>query len=185
MDITFDNILDVGGTLEELVRTWRNSSTVNQFMITNHHISKKEHHQWLTNLKTKKNAKVWIIKYRDTPIGLAYLTHIDYEKKSTGWGFYIADESVRGKGVGSTTLCRLMEYVFETLRFQTMHTQVLENNTIAMHLYEKFGFTKDETKTESLERNGVRLGIFYMVISKETWMSIHNTLKPTDSGSLL
>lgn len=185
MGLTFENIINVDEKLVELVRRWRNSKNINQYMITNHYISKEEHHRWLTNLKTKKYAKVWVIKYRDNPIGLAYLTNIDYEKKSTEWGFYIADESVRGKGIGSTTLYKLMEYVFETLRFQKMNTQVLETNTIALKLYEKFGFTKDERKKKFLNREGVRLNIIYMTILHEKWKSIHATLKCNDAESFI
>jgi UDP-4-amino-4,6-dideoxy-N-acetyl-beta-L-altrosamine N-acetyltransferase len=146
-------------------------------MITNHHISKEEHHQWLKNLKTKKNAKVWIIKYGDKPIGLAYLSNIDYKKKSTEWGFYIADESARGKGIGSTTLYKLMEYIFDTLQFQTMTTLVFENNPVALKMYEKFGFKKDMNNVFQIERNGRKIAVYNMWFSKDDWVLINRKYK--------
>ena len=65
------------------------------------------------------------------------MSDIDYKNKSTEWGFYIADESTRGKGVGSAELYKLMEYVFDEMNFKKMHTKVLNNNSTALKLYEK------------------------------------------------
>ncbi|MBN1280626.1 MAG: UDP-4-amino-4,6-dideoxy-N-acetyl-beta-L-altrosamine N-acetyltransferase [Candidatus Thermoplasmatota archaeon] len=181
MKILFENILNGDTQLFEQVRTWRNSAHVNQFMLHDYFITKDEHHQWLEDLKTKKNRKVWVIKCNEKPVGLAYLSNINYQKKSTDWGFYIAENTARGKGIGSLTLYKLMEYVFDILQFSIMHTFVLSNNPRAIRLYEKFGFRKDDSRTRQLERKGALLNVFSMSITYETWNNIKKNLNYSDS----
>ena len=107
---------------------------------------------------------------------LSSLTDIDYDNKSTEWGFYIADETMRGKGVGSASLYKLMETVFDEMHFEKMHTKVLDNNPTALELYEKFGFEKEKTLDEKLERDGKQINVFIMSILKDKWETLKREL---------
>jgi UDP-4-amino-4,6-dideoxy-N-acetyl-beta-L-altrosamine N-acetyltransferase len=167
MNIEFVNILDVNDDLIEQVRIWRNSKQVSQYMYTNHPISKEEHLNWLEKLKTSDSGKAWIIKYDQKSIGLAQLSNIDYINKTTEWGFYIADASIRGKGVGSAVLYKLIEHVFFEMKFDKMRTLVLTNNPVAISLYKKFGFIKEGKLEQKLKRNGKLIDVFIMSLSKE------------------
>jgi UDP-4-amino-4,6-dideoxy-N-acetyl-beta-L-altrosamine N-acetyltransferase len=177
MTIEFENILNVSNDLKQLVRTWRNSDHVCKYMITNHNISIEEHQRWLEKLKANTTQKTWIIKYKKKPIGLISLSDINLEKKTAEWGFYIADESIRGKGIGSKVLYELMEYVFDTLHLQTMSTKVLGDNLVALRMYEKFGFRKVTSIKQSLVRDKETIDIFVMLISRAEWLQIKKTLK--------
>jgi UDP-4-amino-4,6-dideoxy-N-acetyl-beta-L-altrosamine N-acetyltransferase len=177
MNIEFENILDANDDLIELVRNWRNSKQVSQYMYTDHHISKEEHDKWVEKLRTKDTTKAWIIKYNGQPVGIAQLSNINYSEKTTEWGFYIADESLRGKGVGSASLLILIEIVFEEMNFNEMTTMVLENNSIAMKLYEKFGFKEKGELEEKLDRNGKQINVYIMMLLKEEWSNIKDTLR--------
>jgi len=138
-------------------------------MYTNHHITKEEHKKWIEKLINDDTAKAWIIKYNEKPVGLVSLSNIDYKNKSTEWGFYLADESVRGKGIGSVALYKLIEYVFEKMNFDKMKTMVLENNFVALKLYEKFGFKREGKLKEKLVRDGKQIDVFLMELLKEDW----------------
>ena len=172
MNIEFVNILDVDENLIEQVRRWRNSESVSKYMFTNHYITKEEHKKWMEKLKKESTAKSWIIIYNKKPVGLASLSDIDYKNKITDWGFYIADESLRGKGIGSATLNRLMSIVFDEMILKKMKTRVLENNKIAIKLYEKMGFKKEGRPKQQLIRNGKSVNVITMGISNEKWKKI-------------
>jgi len=176
MIVEFEDILKGNDELIELVRNWRNSKYVNQYMYTNHHISEEEHQKWIENLRGKNTAKAWIIKYNKKPVGLASLSNIDYGNKTTDWGLYIANKSIRGKGLGSAALYKLMEYVFNEMNFNKMHTKVLENNLIAIKLYEKFGFKKDNASSMKIERDGKKIAVNTMSISKDDWDHVKEKL---------
>jgi UDP-4-amino-4,6-dideoxy-N-acetyl-beta-L-altrosamine N-acetyltransferase len=145
-------------------------------MLTNHQITKEEHQRWIEKLKTQNTAKAWIIRYNGKPVGLVSLPHIDYTKKTAEWGFYIADETARGKGIGSVALYQLMDYVFEKLHFNTMTTFVLEHNPVAIYMYEKFGFKRDEKGTQQLNRDGRTIAVYRMVITRDERNKVKNEL---------
>lgn len=172
MSLEFENILDADKELVEQVRQWRNNKDVSRFMYTNHYIAKEEHQKWINKLKTDKTAKAWIIIYNRKPVGLASLSDIDYENKITDWGFYIADETMRGKGIGSAALYKLMSRVFDEMEFKKMKTMVLDNNKIAIKLYEKMVFKKEGKLKQQLERDGKLVNVIIMGISKEKWNDI-------------
>jgi UDP-4-amino-4,6-dideoxy-N-acetyl-beta-L-altrosamine N-acetyltransferase len=169
MTIEFQNITDASEDIIEVVRNWRNSNQVSRYMITNHYITIEEHQRWIQKLRTTNTAKAWLIRYKGKPVGLASLSDIDYVNKTTDWGFYIADESVRGKGIGSATLYMLMDYIFVTLGLHSMSTFVLENNKVALRMYEKFGFIKDQKTSQQLIRDEKQINVYTMRISKEEW----------------
>ena len=50
---------------------------------------------------------------------------------------------MRGKGIGSAALYKLMSRVFDEMGFKKMKTMVLDNNKIAIKLYEKMVFKKE------------------------------------------
>ena len=179
MNIEFENILKIDGSLVELVRNWRNSKNVSKYMYTNHYITKEEHQQWMGKLKTESMAKAWIIKYNKKSVGLVSLLDIDYQNKTADWGFYIAEEAARGKGIGSATLYKLMKYVFDEMNFNRMHTKVLENNHVAIELYEKFGFKKEGTLKQQLMRDGKYIDVILMGMLQEKWRNIKEKLNST------
>jgi len=169
MNVEFDDISKASKKIIELVRNWRNSEIVRKYMINTHFITKNEHKKWISTLKKDNNAKAWVINYNKKPVGLAYLTNIEYKNKTTDWGLYIADDTMRGKGIGSVALYKLMEYVFDEMNFNEMHTKVLENNPKAMKLYEKFGFKIKEKLEKKLVRDRKHINVILFGISKKDW----------------
>jgi UDP-4-amino-4,6-dideoxy-N-acetyl-beta-L-altrosamine N-acetyltransferase len=177
MAIDFENILDASDELREIVRNWRNNPNVSQYMITNHYISPEEHRRWIENLRTRTTAKAWVIRFDGKPVGVVSLTNINLKERTAEWGFYIADESVRGKGIGSKVLYQLMNYVFDTLHLQTLRTMVLGNNPLALNLYEKFGFRKELAEPRSLQRDTKTIEVLTMAISRDEWVHARTTLQ--------
>jgi len=169
MNIEFEDILDVNDGLIEKIRQWRNSRNVSQYMLQDHHISKEEHNNWIENLKTKKTAKAWVVKHENKAIGLASLSDIDFENKTTDWGFYIADKKLRGKGLGTATLNKLMKIAFDDMKLEVMKTKVLNNNQVAIDLYKKMGFKKVGKTDEKLIRDDETIDVIIMSINSKDW----------------
>jgi UDP-4-amino-4,6-dideoxy-N-acetyl-beta-L-altrosamine N-acetyltransferase len=167
MKVEFEDIINTDEETIELVRNWRNSDDIRKYMYNDYIITKTEHHNWLKKLQTEDTNKAWLIKYEKKPVGLIYLSNIDKKNRITDWGFYIADESARGKGVGSKSLEKLINYVFDEMDFNTMQTKVLGNNPLAIKLYEKFGFKRDKSFKDNLLRDGKNIDVYLMSILKK------------------
>lgn len=178
MDLEFNNIIDADEELIEKIRTWRNSKQVSKYMYTNHQITKKEHQKWIGKFKKQNNKKAWVIIYKNKPVGLIQLSDIDYKNKAVEWGFYIADETLHGKGIGSASLYKLIEYVFDIMKFDKIRTITLENNIKAVKLYKKFGF-KTVLIKDKLQRDYKIINVFLMELDKQKWSTVNKNLKKT------
>jgi len=176
MKLEFKDITKVSNKITDLVRDWRNSEDIKKYMINDHYISREEHKEWLEKLKTEKHSKAWVILCDDKPIGLAYLLNINHNKKITDWGLYISDKSFRRKGIGSASLKKLIDFVFSEMKFNKMTTKVLENNSVALNIYKKFGFKTEGKLQETLQRDGKQIEVFLMSLSKNEWKKVKPNL---------
>lgn len=138
--IRFTNILDVDKQLKEKVRQWRNKEEIRKFMLTQHIISREEHLKWLENLSKNEGQKFWIIFVDDVPIGSVYLQNINYKALNSEWGFYIGEDTYLGKGLAGLIIYKMLTIFFEEMKFDTLLTRALSNNTRALNLYRKFRF---------------------------------------------
>ncbi|MCR4688792.1 MAG: GNAT family N-acetyltransferase [Saccharofermentans sp.] len=59
----------------------------------------------------------------------------------TEWGIVIR-RSMQGKGYGTEALTRALEYGFDELGFKRIYLTVFEDNSRAIHVYKKCGFTE-------------------------------------------
>ena len=138
-DIKLENFLNVDYELQMETRNWRNSKNVAKYFKIPY-IEENVHKQWLDSLqKTQPVNIAYIIKYKNSPIGVTYFHSIDYEKKTCDWGIYIYNESYRGMGIGDKTLKRCINIAKE-LEMKYIFLEVLSTNTKAKILYENNGF---------------------------------------------
>ena len=80
--ILLRNIISCSDIQVEAIRNMRNSEEIKKFMYTNHIISKKEHLNYIENLKEEKNKLVFcVLKENKTPIGVVSINSIDNKKK--------------------------------------------------------------------------------------------------------
>jgi len=80
--------------------------------------------------------------YKNKPAGCANLYVQTIEKLKHQCLFVIiVDEKVRGKGIGTLLMQRMMKRAKEKFHIELLHLEVYENNP-AISLYEKLGFVK-------------------------------------------
>jgi len=80
----------------------------------------------------------------------------DFDPKNlrAGLGIVILDENDRGKGIGEEALSLLIAYAFSILNLHQLYANILEENTISRHLFERLGFEKVGVKKEWLMFKG-------------------------------
>ncbi|ANU26941.1 GNAT family N-acetyltransferase [Planococcus versutus] len=69
---------------------------------------------------------------------------------------YLIDERFQGQGLGRYFLRALVDHLNECYPNQPIYLSVFEHNTIAIHLYQKFGFSF----TEKFDENGEKIMIY-------------------------
>lgn len=123
----------------ELVLSWRNHPDIRRWMLTNTPISLESHNQFIDSLKKATDKFYWLAYSDETPVGVIYLTDIDWTNLTGSFGIY-AGPGVRGFGrkLGQT----LLDICFGRLGLKTVLLEVFTDNAPAINLYRKLGFVE-------------------------------------------
>lgn len=156
----------------EMIRNWRNTPEVSEYMYTNNHISKDQQIQWFSRVNRDPTKKYWIIKFGDKFVGMLNLYNIDMRNKRCHWAYYLADPSVRGKGLGRLIELNILSYVFEKLNLNKLCCEVLSFNDIVIKIHQKYGSNIEGTFRQHILKDGKFHDIVCMGILKDVWKEI-------------
>jgi UDP-4-amino-4,6-dideoxy-N-acetyl-beta-L-altrosamine N-acetyltransferase len=151
------------------VLEWRNLPEVSAYMYSDHPISEAEHARWFGNVMTDQTKRYWIIELDGVPVGVANLTDISTAHRRAYWAFYLADERVRGRGVGSATEQFVMRHVFVDLGLEKLCLEVLATNEGVVRMHQRYGFQIDGTLRQHVIKHGQRVDVLSMSLLREEW----------------
>lgn len=151
------------------VLAWRNLPEVAAYMYTDHPISEVEHARWLALAMGDESRRYWIIELDGEPVGLANLYDISPLHRRAYWAFYLADERVRGRGVGSATERFVMRHVFVDLDLEKLCCEVLATNDGVVKMHERYGFKVDGVLRQHVIKAGERVDVVAMSLLREDW----------------
>jgi UDP-4-amino-4,6-dideoxy-N-acetyl-beta-L-altrosamine N-acetyltransferase len=161
----------------ELIRMWRNSKDVSQYMYSENMISSDQQLQWFNKIKTDNTSEYWIIMFDQKKIGLASITGINSILQSCYWAFYLGDLSIRGAGIGGKVEYKILEHVFESLKLNKLRCEVLVSNENVIKMHEKYGFRREAFYREHVIKNGVKIDVVGLAILKSEWDFLKSNLK--------
>lgn len=159
-------------TLEQQikVREVRNQIGVRSAMYTEHEIGLNEHLGWISRLKSDKKQIVFaVLNEQENPIGVVSVNALDTLHKKADWAFYL-DENERG-GLGAALEYNLIEYVFNVLGLDKLNCEVIETNQTVVKLHKKFCFAEEGFRRENIEKNGKRIGVYFLGLTKTDWLA--------------
>lgn len=153
---------------------WRNNPNVYRNFIYQKKLTRKEHLEWLnTQIKTKKVFQFIITSILDSKdIGSIYLRNVDNKNKKAEFGIFIGDDSSRGKGFGSISTKKILEFAFKKLRLNKVFLRVLADNHQAISSYKKNNFKIEGRFKEDVIIKGKKKDIIFMALLKKEWEKI-------------
>ncbi|WP_149276967.1 GNAT family N-acetyltransferase [Pareuzebyella sediminis] len=146
--------------------SWLNDPGVNRYL----EIKGRQTLEMLTSyVKQHINNGVyfWAIHLKDSNkhIGNIKIDPINLEQNSGEYGILMGDKINWGKGFAKEASLRIIDYCFEELKLSRLTLGVIEDNSTAVKLYEKIGFTIDEVK--------INTGIYNHKCCNSLRMSLH------------
>ncbi len=151
------------------VRELRNQVGVRSLMYTDHEIGLNEHLSWIDRIKSDKKQIVFtVLNEKKNPIGVVSVNALDTLHKKADWAFYL-DERERG-GLGAALEYNLIEYVFNVLNLDKLNCEVIETNESVVKLHKKFNFLVEGFRRENIEKNGKRIGVYFLGLTKSDWL---------------
>lgn len=168
-EITYDDL--------ELIRSWRTSNEVTHYMYTDPNPSAEDQIKWYESLESNPYVKYMVIHYKNTPVGMIYLTNIDLTSKHCEWGIYIGDTKYQTRGVGAMATYKLLNYVFDELGMNKIISMVLSYNKSAINLNESFGFSREGYYKEQCFKNDKFIDMIGYAMLKKDWIKLREYFK--------
>jgi len=168
--ITLKTLVSCSLQQQTQVREVRNQIGVRSSMYTEHEIGLNEHLGWISRLKSDKKQIVFVVlNEQKNPIGVVSVNALDTLHQKADWAFYL-DENERG-GLGAALEYNLIEYVFNVLKLEKLNCEVIETNEAVVKLHKKFSFTEEGFRRENINKNGKRIGVYFLGLTKNDWLS--------------
>jgi UDP-4-amino-4,6-dideoxy-N-acetyl-beta-L-altrosamine N-acetyltransferase len=155
---------------------WRNAPEVAAFMYGDHLITQAEHDRWFAAIAGDGRRAYWLIEVDGVRAGLANLYDIDRANRRCAWAYYLADPSVRGKGVGSYVEYWVIEQVFGPLGLDKLWCEVLASNEAVWRLHGKFGFVQEARLRRHVVKAGQPQDVLGLGLLKEDWLPLRPVL---------
>lgn len=148
---------------------WRNAPEVKAYMYTDHQITPEEHARWFAGIPGDARREFTIIEVDGVPSGPANFYDIDRAQGRASWAYYLADPSVRGKGVGGYVEFAMIEAAFGRLGLRKLWCEVLISNEAVWKLHQKFGFRQEALLRAHIVKAGVPQDVMGLGLLKEDW----------------
>ncbi len=156
---------------QDRLLSWRNSPEVSAYMYSDHAISPEEHARWFAAIAGDERRDYRIIEVDGAPVGVANFYDIDRAQGRGSWAFYLADPSVRGKGVGGMVEFLMIERAFGELGLRKLWCEVLASNEAVWKLHLKFGFTVEARFRSHVVKHGEPQDVVGLGLLAEEWAS--------------
>jgi UDP-4-amino-4,6-dideoxy-N-acetyl-beta-L-altrosamine N-acetyltransferase len=166
----------------ELVRTWRNSPAVAQYMYTANPISAEQQQAWYARVSQDPSVQYWLIYYQDRPVGVANLYAISSQNRSCYWAFYLGEENLHGSGIGAKVELAVLEYVFEELKFNKLSCEVFVTNEKVVAMHEKFGFRREAYFRQHIYKDKAFVDVVGLAMLRREWQQVRDALRPRPRG---
>lgn len=123
--------------------------------------AEKERIQSFLSLEGQKKQLTWMIQFREKTVGAVWVELEPTEHlPAPAIHIMIGDPSVRGQGVGESTVNTVFGFLADTLKFDKVYSRHLTGNQPAHLLLERAGFEDYEEQyrdTDGLEWQNVQL----------------------------
>ncbi|HEY4030977.1 MAG TPA: UDP-4-amino-4,6-dideoxy-N-acetyl-beta-L-altrosamine N-acetyltransferase [Caulobacteraceae bacterium] len=151
---------------------WRNSTEVSAFMYSDHPIAPEEHARWFAGIPGDGRRDYRVIVVDGVPAGLANFADIDRVQGRAAWAYYLADPSVRGKGVGGYVEFLMIERAFGELGLRKLWCEVLITNEPVWKLHQKFGFRQEALLRAHVLKGGKPVDVMGLGLLAEEWPAV-------------
>ncbi len=158
---------------------WRNSPEVAAYMYTDHQISEAEHERWFAGIEGDERRAYWIVEMDGDPVGLANFYDIDRRNRRCAWAYYLAEPSVRGRGIGSYVEYLMIERAFGEFGLQKLWCEVLLSNRGVWRMHQKFGFQEEARLRRHVLKDGELQDVLGLGLLAETWAAVRPHMRET------
>lgn len=136
---------------------WRNTPEIWAQFYNKFPLSLSGQKAWFDNLNASERRKLFLVclQGQDSPVGTIGLDNIDFANQCVEIGsVLVAEKAALGKGVAQEAMRLMCDFCFNHLNMNRIYLSVFANNSRAVKLYEKCGFSREGVMREAHFSNG-------------------------------
>jgi hypothetical protein len=153
----------------EKIRLWRMSEEVTMYLYTDPQINQEGQKKWYQQIIQDPFRMDWVVNVDGMDVGVVWLYDINPLHRRCFWAYYLAGESVRGKGIGGLIELNLLNYVFEHFKLHKLCCEVFEWNHAVVKIHQKCGFKIEGVFREHIWKRGKYHNVVSMGILRQDW----------------
>ena len=161
----------------EMVRAWRNSEAVAQYMYTATPVTAAQQQAWFAQVSADASKHYWIISHQGKPVGVANLYDINADFRSCYWAFYLGEENLRGSGLGAKVEMAVLTHVFDERKLNKLLCEVFVSNDKVVAMHEKFGFRRESYFRQHIYKNGSFHDVVGLAMLQREWQQLRGGLQ--------
>lgn len=136
-----------------------------------------KHTTWFMNALSDQSKSLWVVEALKNDIGLVWLEDISEKNSKAEFGFYIGEEVSLNTGAAIFAEHFILDYAFHRLGLNKVYCETLAYNDSVLTLHQKFGFQKDGTLRQHVEKNGIFHDVVVMSILQEEFKKSEQPIK--------
>ena len=160
---------------------WERRPAVTQFFsIPENQSTEALYEKYFADLRDPGALQFTILLEQDgaepRPIGRIVLADVIEGWKGEIWRIYIADEELRGRGLGRRAMKWTLDYCFHVLELERVYLDYYTGNP-AQYLYESMGFTHEGLLRKNCRKNGIFYDVNLMSMLRAEYEKICATVR--------
>lgn len=156
----------------EMIMAWRMDPDITRYMNTDPKLTLEGQREWLKRIETDDTVLYWLIEAEGVPAGIICLIEIDWENKTSSWGYYIGEKKCRSLKLALSLEMSLYDFVFDELGFEGLRNEVFALNKGVVKLHEACGSSIVRIGKDEVTKNGESFDIVHINITREEWKQI-------------
>lgn len=156
------------------INKWRNDRELVQMLGSPfRYIDESIDSNWLESYFSNRSNCVRLAiceKQSDKIIGAVYLLSVDWISRCCEFAIWIGESEYKGKGAGTYGTKNALRHAFFDLNMHRVYLTVLEDNSTAIALYRKNGFSEEGIHREAVYKEGKYLNMVQMSILKNEFV---------------
>jgi UDP-4-amino-4,6-dideoxy-N-acetyl-beta-L-altrosamine N-acetyltransferase len=157
----------------EKIMEWRMKPSVTKYMYTDPVLTLEGQKKWFASISVDESCRYWVIDVDGVGIGVLGLIRIEPEHQRCSWVWYIGEDGYRGKGIAKKIQLNLYDYVFYTMGFNRLYSDILAFNVHEIkNVHEAVGYKVEGVLEQHVIKNGEFLDVVMMGITKDRWEKI-------------
>ncbi|ALC86343.1 hypothetical protein AM499_11260 [Bacillus sp. FJAT-22090] len=145
---------------------WLNQLEIRQNFGIKNNITLDQHKQWFSNLE---NTFIKAIYDKQNSLYVGnILLQLNDSNQSAFFQIYLGEVSAMGRGIATSTLYIILDYVFLHMQYNRVWLKVFPHNQKAIKLYEKTGFVLEGIERESYrDKDSFRNQMVFSILKRD------------------